>query len=389
MNNKFNHIKEIEEQYQLNTYKKLPISIEKGEGVYVYDTKGKRYLDLYGGHAVALTGHSHPHIVKAISEQAKKLIFYSNVVYLEIRAKASEAIINVAPAEINKVFFCNSGAEANETALKIARRFTGKQTIIAMKNSFHGRTIGALSATSLGTYRRQFSPIIDAFKFVEFGKISAIEEALTDDIAGIILEPIQSMAGVEIADDQYYKALRDICTEKGIVLIFDEVQTAFGRAGSWFFGDSIGVTPDIITCAKGIGGGIPVGAVLINEDISKTIKHGEHGSTFGGGPIASAAILANIEVIKNENLVENALDLGNYIIEQLQNIPIVKSAKGKGLLLGIELSSEAAKVRDFLLEKGIITGTSAKKNVLRLLPPIILKKENLGVFFDALKEYSL
>lgn len=388
MDRKFEHIKDIENQYQLNTYKKLPISIEKGKGVYVYDTSGKKYLDLYGGHAVALIGHSHPYIVKAITEQANKLIFYSNIVYLEIRAKASEAIINIAPADINKVFFCNSGAEANETALKIARRFTGKQTIIAMKNSFHGRTIGALSATSLGNYRNQFSPIIDAFKFVEFGKISAIEEALTDDVAGIILEPIQSMAGVEIADDQYYKALRDICTDKGIVLIFDEIQTAFGRTGSWFFGDLIGVTPDLITCAKGIGAGIPVGAVLINEDISKTIKYGEHGSTFGGGPIASSAILANIEVIKKENFLSNALEVGNYIKENLKGIPVVKNVKGRGLLLGIELLDEAAMVRDYLLENGIITGTSAKKNVLRLLPPIILKKEDLGIFFEALKKYS-
>jgi len=388
LKSKFEEIKEIEDQYQLNTYKKLPISIERGEGVYVYDTNHKKYLDLYGGHAVAITGHSHPHIVKAITEQVHKLIFYSNVVYLEIRAKASEAIINVAPTEINKVFFCNSGAEANETALKIARRFTGKQTVIAMKNSFHGRTIGALSATSLGNYRNQFAPVIDAFKFVEFGKISAIEEALSDDVAGIILEPIQSMAGIEIADDQYYKALRDICTEKGIVLIFDEVQTAFGRTGSWFFGDAIGVTPDLITCAKGIGGGIPVGAVLINEDISKTIKHGEHGSTFGGGPIASAAILANIEIIKNENLLSNAIEIGSYITENLKGIPIVKNVKGKGLLLGIELNEEAAKVRDYLLERGVITGTSAKKNILRLLPPIILKKGDLGIFFEALKEYS-
>ena len=388
MDNKFKEIKKIEDQYQLNTYKKLPISIDKGRGVYVYDTSGKRYLDLYGGHAVAITGHSHPHIVKAITEQANKLIFYSNVVYLEIRAKASEAIINVAPSDINKVFFCNSGAEANETAMKMARRFTGKPTIIAMNNSFHGRTIGALSATSLGNYRNQFSPIIDAFKFVDFGKINSIENALTKDVAGIILEPIQSMAGVEIADDQYYKDLREICSEKGIVLIFDEVQTAFARTGSWFFGDSIGVVPDIITCAKGIGGGIPVGAVLINEDISKTIEHGEHGSTFGGGPIASAAILANIEVIKNEKLISNALKIGNYIKESLKDISIVKDVKGRGLLLGIELTEEASKVRDYLLGKGIITGTSAKKNVLRLLPPIILKKEDLGVFFEALKGYS-
>ncbi len=385
----FEEIKNMEDQYQLNTYKKLPLAVERGEGVYVYDTNNKKYLDLYGGHAVALIGHSHPRVVNAISEQAKRLIFYSNVVYLEIRAKASKAIINVAPSDMTKVFFCNSGTEANETAMKIARKFTGKQTIIAMKNSFHGRTIGSLSATSLGNYRKQFSPLIEAFKFVQFGNINEIESALDDDTAGVILEPIQSMAGVEIADEQYYKTLRDICTDRGIVLIFDEVQTAFGRTGSWFFGDKIGVIPDIITTAKGIGGGIPIGAVLINEDISKTIKQGEHGSTFGGGPIAAAALLANIEVIRENNLVYNAEKVGNYIFDNLKDIPVVKDVKGRGLLIGIELNDDAVKVRDFLIGRGIITGTSAKKNTLRLLPPITLKENDLRIFFESLKEYKM
>jgi len=383
----FNNIKEIEETFQLNTYKKLPISIEKGEGVFVFDSEGNRYLDLYGGHAVALTGHSHPRVVEAVKEQVSKLIFYSNVVYSSVRAEASRAVIEIAPQGIDKVFFCNSGAEANETALKIARRYTGKKTVIAMKNGFHGRTIGALSATGLGNYRKQFSPLIEDFKFVEFGKLKAMEKAISDRVGGVILEPVQSMAGVEMADENYYKGLRKLCTEKGIVLIFDEVQTGFGRTGSWFFGDSMGVVPDIITLAKGIGGGIPVGGVLIHQDIAKTISPGEHGSTFGGGPVACAAVAANIKLIKDENLVENARKVGSFLKSELEKLGMVKKIRGRGLLLGVEIEGEAAKLRNFLLSKGIITGTSSLKNVLRLLPPLILKEKHVELLIDALKKY--
>lgn len=380
----FQQVRDTENLYQLNTYNKLPISIEKGEGIWVYDSEGKKYLDLYGGHAVALTGHCHPAIVSAVKSQAEKLIFYSNVVYSSVRARASKAIIEIAPACMNKVFFCNSGAEANETAMKIARRYTGKKKIIAMKNGFHGRTAGALGATGLGNYRAQFSPVLEDFIFADFGSIRSLEQSLNDDVAGVILEPIQSMAGVEMADDDYYRELRNFCTENGTVLVFDEVQTGFGRTGSWFFGDHFGVSPDIITLAKGIGGGIPVGGVIIREEISKTIGQGEHGSTFGGGPIASAAVEANIRVIREENLVHNAQETGDYLAEKAVDIPIVKRVRGRGLLVGIELEREAVAVRDFLLKRGIITGTSSLKNVLRLLPPIVVKKPEIDIFVEAL-----
>ena len=384
----FEQIRQKEEQFQLNTYKKLPISIERGEGVYVFDSEGKRYLDLYGGHAVALTGHCHPEIVAAVQEQASRLVFYSNVVYSSVRAEASEAIVSISPQGMDKVFFCNSGAEANETAMKICRRFTGRNTIIAMEGGFHGRTTGALSATGLGDYRTQFSPILQNHVFAEFGNIDAIRHALNDDVAGIILEPIQSMAGVEMAEDEYYIELRKICSERGIVLIFDEVQTGFGRTGSFFFGDKIGVSPDIITLAKGIGGGIPVGGVIISEHISKTIGHGEHGSTFGGGPVACAAIQANISIIRREGLVENARRMGARIEEELREVSFVKRLKGRGLLLGVEIDNEATRLRDFLLERGIITGTAAKKNVLRLLPPLILQEQEVDTFIKEMKAFA-
>lgn len=388
MDQAFEEVKQKEDLYQLNTYKKLPLSIERGEGVYVYDSTGKPYLDLYGGHAVALTGHCHPSVVKAVKEQLGKLIFYSNVVYSSVRARASEALIKVAPSGMDKVFFCNSGAEANETAMKISRKYSGKKKIIAMKDGFHGRTAGALSATGLGNYRKQFSPLLEDYIFVEFGNVEAFKNTLNDDVGSVILEPIQSMAGVEIAEEDYYKHLREICSEKGIVLIFDEVQTGFGRTGSWFFGDRLGLNPDIITLAKGIGAGIPVGCVIIDEKISKTIGHGEHGSTFGGGPVASSAILANISVIKEENLVQNAWDVGEFIKQELRDVNFVRRVKGRGLLLGIEIETDAIRLRDFLLERGIITGTSSKNNVLRLLPPLILKIEEAEIFIKELKAFE-
>ncbi len=388
MKEDFETIRSVEEQYQLNTYAKLPISIERGDGVWVYDSTGKKYLDLYGGHAVALTGHCHPKIVSAVQEQMGKLIFYSNVVYSSVRAQASEAIVEVAPKSMDKVFFCNSGAESNETAMKIARRFTGKKTIVAMEQGFHGRTSGALAATALGNYREQFTPLIEDYRFIQFGNEEVLNSALGSDVAGIILEPIQSMAGVRMAGDGYYRKLRQICTKRGIILIFDEVQTGLGRTGSWFFGDAIDVVPDIITMAKGIGGGVPVGAVLLNAFISKTIGHGEHGATFGGGPLASAALLANIRVIQDEGLVQNAAIVGQYILDRLSAVAVVKDVRGRGLLLGVELSEgrTAKEIRDALLHRGIITGTSADSQVLRILAPITLARDDVDLFIDTLEK---
>ncbi|MBN2322519.1 MAG: aminotransferase class III-fold pyridoxal phosphate-dependent enzyme [Spirochaetes bacterium] len=388
MGMKFDEIKEMEEKYQLGTYRKLSLAVARGEGVYVWDTEGKRYLDLYGGHAVALVGHCHPRVVKAVSDQVKTLVFYSNVVYSEVRALASKAIVEVAPSSMDRVFFCNSGAEANETALKIARRFTGKTRVVAMKEGFHGRTIGALSATALGHYRSDFIPVLDAFDFIPFGDAGALESAVSDQTAAVMLEPVQSMAGVEIADDGYYKKLRRISSAHGALLIFDEIQTGFGRTGEWFFGDRIGVVPDLITLAKGIGGGLPLGAVLIDKRVSKTIGYGEHGSTFGGGPVAASALFATIQAIREDKLLENARDTGEYLKTELQKIGIVKAVKGRGLLLGIEITKKASDCRDRLLERGIITGTSAKPDVLRLLPPLVLTPDEAKPFIEALTEYG-
>lgn len=388
MEEDFKEIRSMEERYQLNTYAKLPIAIERGNGVWVYDSSGKKYLDLYGGHAVALTGHCHPRIVGAVQEQVGKLIFYSNVVYSSVRAQASRAIVEVAPDSMDRVFFCNSGTESNETAMKIARRFTGKKIIVAMEGGFHGRTTGALGATALGSYRKQFAPLIEDYRFIPFDDENVLDSALDNEVAGIILEPIQSMAGVKMAGDDYYRKLREVCTQRGIVLIFDEVQTGLGRTGSWFFGDAIGVVPDIITMAKGIGGGVPVGAVLLGAHISRTIGQGEHGATFGGGPVASAALRANIQVIQEEGLVENARVVGQYIIDRLPAVSAVKKVRGRGMLLGVELheGKTAKEIRDALLDRGIITGTSVDPQVLRILAPITLTQDDAGFFINTMEE---
>src|SRR5258705_12198700 len=261
----------LEERYQLATYKKMPIVAERGEGVWIYASDGARYLDLYGGHAVAGTGHSHSHVVAAIQAQAGKLLFYSNLVYSEARARAAEKVVSVAPAKLTKTFFCNSGTEANENAMRMARMATGRENIITLSGGFHGRTADAISATFLGKYREIGRPNVPGHLEAEFGVIESVRKLADDSVAAIMLEPIQSMAGVRMTEPHFYRALRELSDEQGIVLIYDEVQTGVGRTGEWFFaGSGAGdrVVPDIVTLAKALGSGIPIGACLVSDRIA-------------------------------------------------------------------------------------------------------------------------
>src|SRR5437867_2857862 len=286
--NKLEQTIEREEQYQLATYKKMPVVAERGEGVWIYASDGERYLDLYGGHAVAGTGHCHPHVVKAIREQTDKLLFYSNLVYSETRARAAEKLISVAPESLTKAFFCNSGTEANENAMRMARMTTGRENIITFSGGFHGRTADAISGTFLGKYREIGKPNVPGHLKAQFGEIDSVRALADDSVAAIMLEPIQSMAGVRMAGSEFYQALRELCDERGIVLIYDEVQTGVGRTGDWFFaGSEAGdrIVPDIVTLAKALGSGIPVGACLVIEKIASQIKENDLGTTFGGGMI--------------------------------------------------------------------------------------------------------
>src|SRR5260370_30553458 len=276
----------------------MPVAAERGEGVWIYTSDGQKYLDLYGGHAVAGTGHCHPHVVAAIRDQSEKLLFYSNLVYSEARARAAEKLVSVAPESLTKAFFCNSGTEANENAMRMARMTTGRENIITFSGGFHGRTAEAISATFLGKYREIGKTNVPGHLQAEFGDIESVRAVADDSVAAIMLEPIQSMAGVRAAEPSFYRALLDLCEERGIVLIYDEVQTGIGRTGEWFFAGSEagdGVVPDIITLAKALGSGIPVGACLVTEKIASHIKENDLGTTFGGGLIAMPAGTAPLE----------------------------------------------------------------------------------------------
>src|SRR5213082_926093 len=302
----------LEERYQLATYKKMPVVAERGEGVWIYASNGERYLDLYGGHAVAGTGHCHPHVIAAIRRQSEKLLFYSNLVYSETRGRAAEKLVSIAPKSLTKAFFCNSGTEANENAMRMARMATGRANIVTFSGGFHGRTADAISATFLGKYREIGKPNVPGHLQAEFGEIESVRALADESVAAIMLEPIQSMAGVRMAGSEFYQALRELCDERGIVLIYDEVQTGVGRTGDWFFaGSKAGdrVVPDIVTLAKALGSGIPVGACLVTEEIASHIKENDLGTTFGGGMVAMAAALATLEAIEIDRLLENVSEV--------------------------------------------------------------------------------
>lgn len=376
----------IEDAFQLPTYNKLPIALERGEGSYVWDTDGNRYLDFYGGHCVTLLGHCPPRVVKAIQQQAEQLIFYSNVVYSPIRARAAELLTSMAPEGMRHAFFCNSGTEANETALKLARGFTGKSGIIAMEAGFHGRSLGSLAVTGIDKYRAPYQRIMPDTQFLTFGDTAAVEAALKadDNIAALILEPIQSMAGVTEASTDYYKGLRDLCTEYDVVLIFDEVQTGVGRTGTFSISEQYGIKPDIITMAKSLASGMPIGALLASDAIAAIVKSGDQGTTFGGGMLAMASLVATIETIKEENLMERAHVIFDKIASGVR--PHVKAVRGRGCLIGIELDGPVAPVIKALRERGILTGGSMNPNAMRMMPPINTSDEDIAFFLEAFQE---
>jgi acetylornithine/N-succinyldiaminopimelate aminotransferase len=383
----FEEIKNIEETTQVATYAKMNISVERGKGSWIWTSEGEKFLDLYGGHAVCGTGHSHPHVVEAIKNQADKVLFYSNLVYSGIRAKVSDKLVSVAPNSITKAFFCNSGTEANENAMRMARFATKREKIITFTGGFHGRTADAISATFLGKYREIGKPNVPHHVCAEFGNLDSVRELADKETAAIMLEPIQSMFGCREATPEFFIGLREICNEHGIVLIFDEVQTGIGRTGNWFFSGSNlagNVEADIITLAKSLGSGVPVGACLVNYCIAEVIKTNDLGTTFGGGMLAMSAVLATLEAIENEEMIANAKRIENHLRSELKNIEEVVAVHGKGCLIGIEFASEAKVFHAKLLENKIITGTSSVPNILRLLPPLCVKEEEIDLLVNIL-----
>ncbi|MFN7142524.1 MAG: aspartate aminotransferase family protein, partial [Myxococcota bacterium] len=355
-----------EADWQLATYDKLPLTLVKGEGSRVQDSDGRWYWDLYGGHAVALIGHAHPLWAAVLGEQAGRFSFYSNVVYHPLRTAACRTIVEFAPKNLTRVFLSNSGAEANEVALKMARHHTGRTDVIAFEGSFHGRTAAALAVTSSAKYRAYSQPGLPNTRFATWGEIPALDA----DVAAIILEPVQSLAGMRTATREWLRALREACDRNGTLLILDEVQTAWGRLGANFAADLYDVRADLITSAKSAAGGFPVGVTLVDDDIAQQAKNGDQGSTFGAGPLACAAILATHHVVRAENLVDRARRLGEHARTVLPAALPGAEVLGHGCLLGVRLPTPVKPVVAALRERGFLVGGSDDPHVLRLMPPL-------------------
>jgi acetylornithine/N-succinyldiaminopimelate aminotransferase len=361
----------------------LPVTIDRGEGPKLFDIDGNPYWDFYGGHAVALLGQGHPRWVEALTRQAKMLSFVSTLARVPIRDEAIEALCNFAKAD--RAFLVNSGAEANEAALKVARKATGRDEVIAMTSGFHGRTMACLGVTETGSYRGHHAPVHGSAQFVPFGDISALRSAVSGRTSAVMIEPIQGIAGVIEPPPGYLAAARRICDESGALLILDEVQTGIGRTGramAWHAEPEC--RPDLVTVGKSLGAGFPVAALLLTEEMAQTTAPGEHGSTFGGAPMAAAVILAVLETIKKENLLERGRALSD--IAHAVCIPGVTAIRGQGCLLGIVLDRPAKPVANELVRHGFLCGTAADPNCLRLCPPATMPKEALTALFQCLNE---
>ncbi len=376
---------ELEDRYQIPSYARWPLSLVRGEGCRVWDQQGREYLDLYGGHCVALIGHCHPHWVSAVSNQAARLGFYSNVAGNDVRARYQERLVNFAGEPLRRVFLCNSGAEANETALKLAVKATGRSRVLCLEGGFHGRTAGALAITSLGPYRRQFPGLVREAPTVPFGDLAALQEALDAETAAVVLEPVQSMNGVRMAAPEYYRGLVEACHRHGALVIFDEIQTGLGRLGAPLATHALGARADIVTLAKGLGNGFPMAAVLATEEVAMAVRPGELGTTFGGGPLACAAGLAVLEVLDEQGLVAQAARMEEAARRLLQVGPVT-GIRGRGLLLGLETRIPARQVCAHLRERRILTGTSSDEHVLRLMPPLVVRVEDFRTLAAALEE---
>lgn len=381
---RYNSVIEKDSKYVMQTYGHQPLVLSKGKGAVVQDIYGKEYIDCVAGIAVNNVGHCHPTVVKAIQAQAEKLIHVSNIYYTEIQAELAETLASITGME--RVFFCNSGAESVEAAMKLARVVSGKSAFVAAEHSFHGRTIGALSVTHKSMYRDPFMPPVSSeTTFVPYSDTNAIKQAISENTAAVILEPIQGEGGVNIPGPEYLKEVREICDETGTLLIFDEVQTGFGRTGTWFCKEQFGVEPDIMSMAKAIGGGFPMGAIAARSGLS--FVRGQHASTFGGGPLACAAALASIKVIKEEKLLERSKEMGAYFAEKLAGMTRddVVEVRGKGLMIGVEIKYPCSKFVDFAREHGVLVNCTSD-SVLRLVPPLVITKEQIDTVVDVLEQ---
>lgn len=379
---------DLAENVLVPTYKRFPILFERGKGVYLYSQDGKKFLDLSSGIGVNSLGYTHPQVVNAIIEQSKKLMHVSNLYYTEPMILLAQKLAILFGDEGNKVFFCNSGAEANEAALKLARRYKrvvlgnkDAYEIIAFKGSFHGRTMATVSVTGQAKYRKDFLPLLKGVKFARYNDIVSVERVVSKKTAAIIVEPVQGEGGVNPAERDFLIALREICDRYDVPLIFDEVQCGIGRTGHFFAFENFGVKPDIVTLAKALGGGLPIGAMIVSSKFSDVLQPGTHASTFGGNPVVAAAAMKVVEIISAPNFLQQVREKGTLFIQELEKMKKknknIVDVRGIGLMIGVELKGiKVTDVVNMLLEQGVVT-ISAGENVLRLLPPLIISKQEI------------
>jgi acetylornithine/LysW-gamma-L-lysine aminotransferase len=382
-------IVDTETRFLANVFSKRPVVLTRGRGALVWDINGKEYIDCSTSYGVALLGHCHPKVVAAIQAQAEQLITCHGCYYNDKRAELIEKLVKITPKGLDKAFLSNSGAESVECAIKLARKATGKPEIIALMGGFHGKTMGALSATWDRKYREPFMPLVPEIKHVAPDNADKIRESITDKTAAVMMEPIRGEGGVRIPPDGYLKSVREICNEKGVLLIFDEVQTSFGRTGKLFGCQNWGVTPDVMCLAKPFAGGLPIGITIAKENIMSALKVGEHSTTFSGSPLVCATACAAIDALIEENLVEKAASDGKYFKTKLEGLQskhrIVKEVRGLGLMLGVELRYDVLGVILKALDKGVLL-LDAGRTVVRLLPPLVIEKQQIDKAVEVLDE---
>lgn len=378
-------------RYIANTYNRFPIAIVKGKGCRVWDADGTEYLDFVAGLAVCNLGHCHPKVVRAIQGQAERLIHISNLYHIEPQAELAELLCKNSFAD--KAFFCNSGAEANEAAIKLTRKYfkdkgESKFQIITMEKSFHGRTMATLAATGQKKFQAGFEPLLEKFIYAPFNNVDAVANAITPETAAVMLEPIQGEGGVNIPSENYLKELKALCKEKGLLLIFDEVQVGMGRTGKLFAYEHYGVPPDIMTLAKGLAGGVAIGAMLGTDEVAKSFMPGTHASTFGGNPLATVAGIAALKAVLEEGMLENCRKVGKYLLEKLNKLktefPFIKEVRGKGLIIGMELTILGAGIVKTCMEKGLLINCTSD-TILRFIPPLIVTEKDVDEMMGILK----
>jgi len=388
-------ILDVSNRYIMNTYSRFPVVLRKGRGMKVWGTDGKEYLDFVGGVAVNILGHCHPKVVVALQKQAQRLLHVSNYYHIEPQIKLAKLLVEKSFAD--RVFFCNSGAEANEAAIKLARKYSKEQgrpnrfEIITAKNSFHGRTLATLTATGQEKFQKGFEPLVPGFRHVPFNDIRELSNAITGDTCAVLLEPVQAEGGVILPDEHYLKAARDLCNERDLLLILDEVQTGMGRTGRLFAHEHYGITPDIMTLAKGLGGGVPVGAMLATERIASAFQPGNHATTFGGNPLVCAAAVATMETLLEDGFILDQCNrMSMYLIKNLQKLKgefpsLITEIRGKGLLIGMELTKDGDPIVRACLEQGVLINCTAG-NVLRFIPPLIVQQKEINRLIRVLGE---